>query len=144
MITFSITVTGIDDVLTALTNVGVDVPKVLGRALYQEGLALAAEADALVPRDTGNLAASQFVTPPSGVPVQVVVGYGGAAAPYALAVHENPRSGRTGGVSPQGKAYKHFARVGQWKYLETPFKARTAGFSDRLGVHLKRYLERGR
>ena len=42
-------------------------------------------------------------------------------------VHENPRSGKTGGVSPSGKKYYPrpgypvpYSQVGQWKYLETP------------------------
>ena len=52
--------------------------------------------------------------------VSVTMGYGGAASAYALSVHENPRTGKTGGVSPKGKKYKSFSTVGQWKYLETP------------------------
>lgn len=75
-----------------------------------------------VPVETGALRASGFVQPPDfeGKSVSVFLGYGGVAAPYALAVHENPRSGKTGGVSPSGKKYKRWAQVGQWKYLEQP------------------------
>jgi hypothetical protein len=51
------------------------------------------------------------------------MGYGGPSAPYALAVHENPRAGQTGGISPKGQPYEHWAHTGQWKYLETPLKA---------------------
>jgi hypothetical protein len=52
-----------------------------------------------------------------------------------LVVHENPRSGKTGGFSPSGKPYftkrsrrggkkgSGFSQVGQWKYLEIPLLA---------------------
>lgn len=85
----------------------------------------------LVPVRDGILRSSATITPvgevlsqaSSGGVFQVIVGYGGPAAPYALAVHENPRAGRTGGISPMGAPYKKHAKVGQWKYLEIPFFA---------------------
>lgn len=48
----------------------------------------------------------------------------GFTAIYALKVHENPRSGNTGGSSPRGKLYRDgsYSTVGQWKFLETPLK----------------------
>lgn len=48
----------------------------------------------------------------------------GFSAAYALKTHENPRSGNTGGVSPSGKPYPEgsYAKVGQYKFLETPLK----------------------
>jgi hypothetical protein len=51
----------------------------------------------------------------------------GFTAVYALKIHENPRSGSTGGASPRGREYARgsFATVGQWKYLETPLKETT-------------------
>lgn len=77
-----------------------------------------------VPVDLGTLRQSGTVLPPviTGSEVSVTLGYGGPAAPYALAVHENPRAGHTGGRSPTGRRYTHWARVGGWKYLETPFE----------------------
>lgn len=39
-------------------------------------------------------------------------------SPYAPAIHENPRAGRTGGISPSGQKYKHWATTGSWKFLE--------------------------
>lgn len=47
----------------------------------------------------------------------------GFSAPHARAVHENPRAGKTGGVSPTGQRYKKWAKVGHWKYLERPLHA---------------------
>lgn len=48
----------------------------------------------------------------------------GFSAAYALRTHENPRSGNTGGASPSGKPYPEgsYAKVGQYKFLETPLK----------------------
>lgn len=82
-----------------------------------------------VPVDQGPLRASGTVLPPevSGSSATITMGYGGPSAPYAIAVHENPRAGKTGGLSPQGKPYEHWARTGGWKYLETPLKAGADG-----------------
>lgn len=95
-----------------------------------------------VPVDTGNLRASGHVQQPklAGNRISVLFGYGGPAAPYALAVHENPRSGKTGGVSPSGHRYKTWAKVGQWKYLETPFKEALEGFPQRMKNVLRNRL----
>ena len=41
---------------------------------------------------------------------------------YAVALHENPRAGKTGGVFPTGQAYPpgSWVRAGSWKFLEDP------------------------
>lgn len=62
----------------------------------------------------------------------------GFTASYAPFVHENPRAGKTGGISPKGVAYKApinpsgkrstqavFSTVGKWKFLEDPLKKNT-------------------
>lgn len=93
-----------------------------------------------VPVDTGNLHASGFVRDESGPSVaQVSLGFGGAATDYAIPVHENPRAGKTGGRSPSGRPYKHFANTGtgEWKYLETPLKLR----SPEMGTALREALD---
>jgi len=62
----------------------------------------------------------------------------GFSAVYALSVHENPRSGKTGGVSPKGRPYKPpkgstasaFATRGGWKFLERAIKENTKKFLD--------------
>lgn len=78
-----------------------------------------------VPVVTGTLRSTGYVSLPVALSDRVVIslGYGGPAARYALKVHENPRSGKTQGLSPSGKKYgpKDWSRVGEWKYLETPF-----------------------
>jgi len=45
----------------------------------------------------------------------------GFSAVYAWAVHENPRAGQTGGVSPSGRPYKSYAEKGEYKFLEKAF-----------------------
>lgn len=118
------TVTGADRVIANLRVLGDKMPEAAGRALYrfvEKEIATPAKQD-FVPVMFGALRSSIHVTSPivteRSARVEVVAG--GSAAPYARMVHENPRSGRTGGVSPRGKRYKNYARVGQWKYLETP------------------------
>ena len=59
----------------------------------------------------------------------------GFSALYAARVHENPRAGKTGGISPSGQKYTAgrtgsgrksmraiFSEVGKWKFLEDPLK----------------------
>lgn len=110
-------------------------PQAIAQALYQQAHEIIADSVTnYVPRDTGNLANSGKVELPvtEGNQISVTFGFGGPAAPYAIVVHENPRSGKTEGRSPQGKAYNHWARRGEWKYLETPLKARAPQVADEL------------
>jgi hypothetical protein len=71
----------------------------------------------------------------------------GYSAVYALSVHENPRSGQTGGVSPSGKRYTSgltekgnkskrviWAEKGKYKFLEDPLKNNT----NRIVMLIKR------
>ncbi len=126
---------GIERVEAAFRSLGTAGPPALAAALYQEGESIMARSkETYCPVDTGTLRDSGFVSPP--VDLSVELGYGGAAAPYALAVHETPRAGHTGGRSPREQPYRHWAKVGEWKYLETPFKAAADGMADRLAVAL--------
>lgn len=97
-----------------------DAETALGRALYEEANRIFNESQALVPVDTGALRSSGQVTLPqqgaSGV--QVTIGYGGAAAPYAIYVHERMELNHPNG--------------GQAKYLEEPVMAAADGIADRL------------
>lgn len=93
-----------------------------------------APAKDLVPVDTGALRSTLHASEPviAGTRIDVQASAGGPAAPYALAVHENPRSGKTGGVSPSGKRYQHWARSGEWKFLERPALAAVSGSASWL------------
>lgn len=122
-----------------------DVLLAAAGALYQGATNIMSESKLnYVPVDTGTLRSSGLVEQPKleGDRVVVVLGYGGPAAPYALAVHENPRSGKTGGVSPSGQPYKRWARVGQWKYLETPFQALRHTIAPRVAAAVARVRRR--
>jgi len=90
--------------------------------LFAEGTKILNDSKELVPVDTGTLRASGIVFPPSlneRGNLSVDIGYGGPAAPYALRVHENPNAGVGSGV-------------GQWKYLEQPFRERSQGMNKRM------------
>jgi hypothetical protein len=93
-----------------------------------------------VPHDRGGLAASGLVNDAvvMGPIISVRVGFGGSAAPYALAVHENPRAGKTQGVSPSGRRYPHFAAVGSWKYLERELTRLQSILIKRVSARIKR------
>jgi hypothetical protein len=157
-------VQGIPALLANLEKLASGQQVAIGRGLFRWGEEVMAEAKGqLVPVDTGVLRASGFVmtrslrdVPPGAVPspeavaamqprtaddVAAVLGFGGPAAPYALAVHENPRSGKTGGISPQGKRYKHFARVGQWKYLETAVKNHAGRLAEVVATEVRVFVQ---
>ena len=119
----------------ALTALGDEAGPAMEAVLTEEAEDIIAAADELVPADIGNLKGSKFVEPPIvlGGDVTVELGYGNTGTLYAASVHENPRSGQTGGRTPSGGKRKTFAKVGQWKYLETPFVASMVGWLDRVG-----------
>lgn len=122
----------------------VSAPIVMGAALRAEGERIMLESKRLVPVDTGTLRASGVVLGPvrKRGDAEVTLGYGGPAAKYALSVHENPRSGKTGGVTPSGGRRTSWAKVGQWKYLEQPVLAAQKGMAVRLGATVAAMLGR--
>lgn len=136
---FTVEVTGVSEVLKNLKLMGDSATKAAKAAIYQEAEEIMTKSKRLVPVDTGALKSTGIVELPKeeGNVVSVTLGYGGPAAPYALAVHENPRAGRTGGVSPQGKPYKHYAQTGQWKYLEQPAAEAQAGMDARIAARIR-------
>ncbi len=81
-----------------------------------------------VPVMDGTLRASGYVQ--SGRQARGVWAKLGFSAPYARKVHENPRAGNTGGVSPSGRQYPKWAKVGGWKFLERPLKASEGRFLE--------------
>ena len=140
----TLTITGAAEVANKLRVLGEAMPAAIGRALYRfvEAEIAKPAKEQYVPVITGNLRASIAVDQPiiTARTVVVVVGAGGSAAPYGRMVHENPRSGRTGGLSPRGRPYKRYSRVGQWKYLEIPAMeaahTRLDAFARECGVEL--------
>lgn len=131
---------GSDVLRKQLAQLQAAAPIALATAAYEECEALITDIkENHVPVMDGQLRGSGFVHLPRPLPgggVLIRLGFGGAAAPYAWRVHENPRSGKTGGVSPTGQRYRKWAKVGHWKYFERPFFAFTKGLSARLGKRI--------
>lgn len=122
---FSVTLKGGKELEQKLARIGPEGLKTAAVSLKDSGdNIMSISQDQFCPVMTGTLKSTGYVNEPEihGSSVEVTLGYGGPAAKYALKVHENPRSGATGGVSPSGAKYKRWAKVGQWKYLETPLK----------------------
>ena len=143
-----LTITGIDEIVGKMRVLGEQFPQAMGDALFEfasEQIQKRAKEE-YVPVMFGALRASIHTMQPvvTNRSASVTVAAGGAAAPYALKVHENPRSGQTGGFSPSGKRYKDYARVGEWKYLETPAieaaTSRQAEFAAACGAELDKVI----
>lgn len=146
---------GIPKTNRALERLARRAPKALASAYFQIGEEIIGESkEKFVPVDQGILRASGFVELPriSGAKVSVELGFGGPAGKgnvggdsnkenvgYAIVVHENPRAGKTGGVSPRGREYKTWSTVGGWKFLERPFKAAQRGLDRRTAELLRRF-----
>ncbi|MGH7826043.1 MAG: HK97 gp10 family phage protein [Candidatus Binatia bacterium] len=124
--TISVRIEGVDKIMANLKKLGPDAKRAAAYALTREAEELIVEAKKETPVDTGALRNSGHVQPATIAPqrVEVVAGFGGAAAPYAIYVHE--RTDR-----------KHV--VGGAKFLENPFNRRLRGLEDRLVSNLKRF-----
>lgn len=136
-----LTVKGLNGLQARIEAMGRDTPKVVEAALYAEAnVILDDSVTNYVPYDQGGLANSGKVELPvtRGTEVSVTLGYG---ADYALDVHENPRAGKTEGWNPDGtRRYPHWARRGEWKYLETPLKAHSPEVAQVLRDSIDAYI----
>lgn len=111
----------------------------LAQAMYAEATLILNESKKIVPVATGNLRASGMVKPPvtGKGKASVEITYGGAAAPYALFVHEIPPNsgGRwgTGMTHASGKSFK---------FLEIPVMANKDKFVEGVRARVAELLER--
>lgn len=123
-----------------LTRLGEQAPVAVAEGLVAHAETVMTESKTQAPVVTGTLRASGFVAPAeiAGPEVTVTLGYGGAAAAYALPVHENPRAGHTMGFSPSGHKYRQWSRVGNWKYLEAPLNASAAALPAAIAAAVQR------
>jgi len=129
-----------------LRRIAIKYPAKIGAALRLEGeLIMTAAKQNHVPVDLGTLRGSGKVSQPSGGKlvgigkIEVVMSFGDAAAPYALAVHEHPSThsppswqGKTIIFNPEGRGAK---------YLEYPMKLATKGMASRIARTLD--IDRG-
>ena len=112
--------------------------QILAQAMFAEATVILNESKKIVPVATGNLRASGRVERPvtGKGRASVEITYGGAAAPYALIVHEVPPNsgGRwgTGMTHAAGKSYK---------YLEIPVMAHKDKFVDGVRGRVNDMLE---
>ncbi len=116
-------VTGADVVIANLRAIAASMPQQIGRALREEAEIEMTEAKRRTPVDTGALRASGHVEEPqvNGADVSVMLGFGGAAAPYALVVHDNIEA---------------FHPVGQAKFLESTLAESRPFLADRIARRL--------
>jgi hypothetical protein len=107
---------------------GVRAAKALGQSLYREGAQAFAASQREVPVDTGILKNSGILSRPflDGTDLVVEISYGGAAADYALTVHEDLNARHNEGQKA--------------KYLEDPVKRQVNGMGDRLLADVRRGL----
>lgn len=140
MANFNVRLTGLNKVI-ALANRGDGLGPVIQRAIFAEATTVLNESKRIVPVATGNLRASGKVENPKqlGTKYSVEVTYGGAAAPYALFVHEiPPNSGGRWGTGNAHKPGKTF------KFLEIPANAHRDKFVNNVKARIVDYLRRSR
>jgi len=103
-----------------LTLGGRGAVQAMGQAIFGEAALALLESKELVPVDTSALKQSGNLKPMrvEGNAVEVVIGYGGVAAPYAVEVHENLEARHKPGKSA--------------KFLEIPVKRRVSGLGTRI------------
>jgi hypothetical protein len=106
--------------------------------MFAEATTILNESKKIVPVATGNLRASGRVERPvtGKGRASVEITYGGAAAPYALIVHEVPPN--TGGRWGSGLTH---AAGKSYKYLEIPVMAHKDKFVDGVRGRVNEMLE---
>ena len=116
---------GVSHAIAGLQRLMDDVPKELDSALYSEGLNIFRKSQRIVPVDKGFLKGSGVIEKP--VNHEVIIGYGGPAASYALYVHEDPEARHK-----PGKSYK---------FLEGPVMEAFEGFESRMAKRMEAATE---
>lgn len=160
----SVQLKGLNRMLANLKTMPPDMALAAEAGLFEAGSLIQGDAQEIVPVDQGPLRASAFTitqtlsalgsgAQPTGearslakntaTEIRAVVGFGGPSAPYALKVHENPRSGKTGGIGPKGQRYKHWAATGEWKFLHKAVQKNASRVPVIVAAHLGRVKPRG-
>jgi hypothetical protein len=127
---FKINMTGLDR-LESLAGKSQTSNQVLARAMFTEATTVLNESKRIVPVDLGTLKNSGKVKRPKVTKksVEVDITYGGAAAPYALYVHEDPDARHADGKT--------------FKYLERPFLAHADVFARNVKIAFLAWLKAG-
>lgn len=143
----SLTLSGGPEFLRRLAALGDRGPQAAAGALYREAERIMTRSkEEYVPVDDGTLRGSGHVQLPeiSGNTVTVTMGYGGAAAAYALAVHEHlsehsPPSWQV--AEAAGRPVQFHPTNHGPKYLEIPVTEAQANFDQRVAADLKPAIE---
>jgi len=129
--------------IETLERFGKAQPEAVRRGMTAWSELVSTESKRRCPVATGTLRGTIHAsTAVDGSQVHTTIGAGGPAAPYALSVHENPRSGKTGGLSPRKVQYKTWSKVGEWKYLENPIMEAWRQLDAEISHELERELEK--
>ena len=139
--TTRVTITGEKAMIKKLNKLAAKSPIAAAAALTFEAEKIMSKSKrSFVPVDLGTLRASGHVQPPkiTALGAEVTMGYGGAAAPYALAIHEHPSQ-----FSPPSWSGGVNFRLGGPKYLEIPVNEAAAGMAVRLAASMKAFIARG-
>lgn len=120
-------------------------PKAIARAAYEEAEFIMADSkEKFVPVDDGALRGSGHTLQPviEGRNISVSMVYGGAAAPYALAVHEHLSEHSPPTWQNKGPEDIHWNVPGTGpKYLEIPFRAAVPGMMARIAKSVRNEVE---
>lgn len=122
-------VQGVDALIRRLKQLEPEAQQATGAALYQEAEQIMTRSkQEFVPVKTGVLRGTGHVNEPEvhGSTIQVTMGYGGPAAPYALKQHED-------------LTFNH--PVGQAKYLERPTLEAVRGMGQRLADRIRKMFK---
>lgn len=134
----NVTVTGLSELLQALSRIRAELPNKLAGAVYMEAEEIMTESKKQIPVDTAAAKNSGYVNEPeiSGGDIKLEFGYGGTATKinrhtgeptttYLVPLHENLQARHT---------------TGKAKFLEDPVKAAESGMLLRIARRLRGWL----
>lgn len=136
----------VDDLAAAVGEYVENLLEVAGDVLVEIGNEILTDAkDNYVPEDSGNLLRSGFVDDPTVTDngVELVIGFGGAAAAYAAAVHEHPSAiSAPSWIAKEGRGEQiQWSQPGRGpKYLQIPFFERVSRIPGDLADGIRRRL----
>lgn len=152
------TISGKEQLMKTMQSLGAKGPKIMGKALWKEGMRILPIAKGLVPIDKSALINSGHVTEPLVTPTgaEVTIGFGGSSVKYAAAVHEGsrPHFPPVGPLKewavrhgmPESAGYAIAVKISREgtqpiKYLERPLLEAVGGMADRLNADLQKELK---
>jgi len=125
----TVVIEGVEELRRTLNRMSGEAPRALGMAIFAEAHEIMGDSKRLVPVDTGTLQGSGIVgLPDVGMTgASVEFGYGSAAVPYAVPVHERSDLTHTNGT---------------YKFLERPVLEAASGMGGRLAARIQRMWRR--